>query len=382
MNGHYGKILRIDLTQKKYWTENLDETIYAQYIGGKGLASYLLYELNPPGVDPLDADNCLIFSTGPVTGSNIWGGCRYGVFTKSPQTGLYSESYSGGKVPEAIDSTGYDAIVIQGQAADPMVLGIHPDEVVFHDAGNLWGKETYETEDEIINRYRQSGQDFKKPGAVVIGPASEKGVCFGVIKNDHWRSAGRTGVGTILGAKKVKGILFQGNCKRPLFDAEKVGELARQIASEGKDNPGVQAYKTMGTSQLVKVVNTANAFPTRYWSEGKFDKWENISADALNTRCDVKPHACLKCFMACGRMTTVKEGRHAGLKLEGPEYETIYAFGGLCQIDSIEEVAYLNDICDRLGIDTITAGNLCAFTIEAYKRSCARDQIRCQHMGS
>jgi aldehyde:ferredoxin oxidoreductase len=368
MNGHYGKILRIDLTQKKYWTENLDETIYAQYIGGKGLASYLLYELNPPGVDPLDADNCLIFSTGPVTGSNIWGGCRYGVFTKSPQTGLYSESYSGGKVPEAIDSTGYDAIVIQGQAADPMVLGIHPDEVVFHDAGNLWGKETYETEDEIINRYRQSGQDFKKPGAVVIGPASEKGVCFGVIKNDHWRSAGRTGVGTILGAKKVKGILFQGNCKRPLFDAEKVGELARQIASEGKDNPGVQAYKTMGTSQLVKVVNTANAFPTRYWSEGRFDKWENISADALNTRCDVKPHACLKCFMACGRMTTVKEGRHAGLKLEGPEYETIYAFGGLCQIDSIEEVAYLNDICDRLGIDTITAGNLCAFTIEAYKR--------------
>jgi aldehyde:ferredoxin oxidoreductase len=103
MNGHYGKILKIDLTQKKYRTENLDETIYAQYIGGKGLASYLLYELNPPGVNPLDADNCLIFSTGPVTGSNIWGGCRYGVFTKSPQTGFYSESYSGGKVPEAID---------------------------------------------------------------------------------------------------------------------------------------------------------------------------------------------------------------------------------------------------------------------------------------
>jgi aldehyde:ferredoxin oxidoreductase len=368
MNGHYGKILRIDLTQKKYRTENLDETIYAQYIGGKGLASYLLYELNPPGVDPLDADNCLIFSTGPVTGSNIWGGCRYGVFTKSPQTGFYSESYSGGKVPEAIDSTGFDAIVIQGQAADPMVLGIHPEEVVFYDAGDLWGKETYETEDEVLNRFSQSGQNFKKPGAVVIGPASEKGVCFGVIKNDHWRSAGRTGVGTVLGAKKVKAVLFQGNQKRSLFDAEKVRQLARDISTEGKDNPGVQAYKTMGTSQLVKVVNNANAFPTRYWSEGKFDKWENISADALNTRCDVKPHACLKCFLACGRMTTVREGRHAGLKLEGPEYETIYAFGGLCQIDSIEEVAYLNDICDRLGIDTITAGNLCAFTIEAYKR--------------
>jgi aldehyde:ferredoxin oxidoreductase len=138
--------------------------------------------------------------------------------------------------------------------------------------------------------------------------------------------------------------------------------------AESKDNPGVQAYKSMGTSQLVKVTNSANAFPTRYWAEGQYDKWENISADGLHTKCDVKPRACAKCLMACGRMTTIKEGRHKGLKLEGPEYETIYAFGGLCMIDSIEEIAYLNDICDRLGMDTITAGNLCAFTIEAYLR--------------
>ncbi len=368
MKGTYGNILRIDLSKEKFWIESVEEEIYRQYLGGKGLASHLLYTLNPAGVDPLSPENCIIFATGPVAGSRIWGGCRYGVFTKSPQTGFYSESYSGGKVPEAIDSTGYDAIVIQGQSTEPSVLGIHPDEVVFHEAGDLWGKETYETEDEVLKRYSRSEGNFKRPGAVVIGPASENLVRFGVIKNDHWRSAGRTGVGTVLGAKKVKAIIFQGDRKRSVFDEDAVRNLAKDIAAEGKDNPAVNAYKTMGTSQLVKVVNNANAFPTRYWSEGKYDKWENISADALHSRCDVKPSACAKCFMACGRMTTIKEGRHAGLKLEGPEYETIYAFGGLCQIDSIEEIAYLNDICDRLGMDTITGGNLCGFAIEAHRR--------------
>jgi len=126
---------------------------------------------------------------------------------------------------------------------------------------------------------------------------------------------------------------------------------------------------------MVKIMNQAHAFPTKYWSEGTFNDWEKISADALHERCRVKPHACPKCFMACGRMTTVQQGRHAGLKLEGPEYETIYAFGGLCLIDSIEEIAYLNDICDRLGMDTITAGNLCAFTIEAAKRGRIDEKI-------
>ncbi len=367
MSGHYGKILKIDVSSQTFTAEPLADVVYDQYLGGKGLASYLLYELNPPGIDPLHPDNCLIFATGPVTGSKIWGGCRYGVYTKSPQTGFYSESYSGGRVPEAIDSTGYDAIVIQGQCTQPTVLEIHPDEVIFHDAVDLWGKESYETEDEVIVRYSRSDRGFKKAGAVVIGPAAENLVCFGVIKNDHWRSAGRTGVGTVLGAKKVKAIVFQGNRKRPLHDENAVQNLSKTIAEDGKDNPGVAAYKSMGTSQLVKIVNMANAFPTRYWSEGRYDKWENISADALHSNCDVKPRACLKCFMACGRMTTIMEGRHAGLKLEGPEYETIFAFGGLCMIDSIEEIIYLNDICDRLGMDTITAGNLCAFTIEAYK---------------
>jgi aldehyde:ferredoxin oxidoreductase len=368
MKGFYGRILRINMSGKDYQVDDLTERVSEEYLGGKGLASYLLYRLNPPGVDPLHPDNCLIFATGPVAGSRIWGSCRYGVFTKSPQTGFYSESYAGGKTPEAMDATGFDAIVIQGESILPVVLEIRPDEVLFHNAGDLWGKETYETEDLSLERFGPRDKKYKKAGAVVIGPAAEKLVRFAVIGNDRWRQAGRTGVGTVMGAKKIKAIVFRGDRKRPLADDQGAAKLAKKFAALSKDNAGVKAYKTMGTTQLVKIVNSANAFPTRYWSEGKYDKWESISADALHTRCDVIPNACLRCFMACGRLATVKKGRHAGLKLEGPEYETIYAFGGLCEIDSIEEILYLNDICDRLGMDTISAGNLCSFTIEASKR--------------
>ncbi len=368
MKGTHGRIITIDLSKQTHHTESLDDAVLETYIGGKGLGSYLLNKSNPPGVDPMAPENSVIFCCGPISGSPIWGGCRYGVFTKSPQTGFYAESYSGGKVPEAIDATGHDAIVLKGASDHPVALEITPETVQFHRAEDMWGKETYEAEDAVLERYGQVEEDFKKVGAVVIGPAAENGVRFGVIKNDQWRSAGRTGVGTVLGAKKVKAIVFKGSRKRPLYDSAKVRELAKEISADGKENPGVHAYKSMGTSQLVKVVNSAGAFPTRYWTEGQYQGWERISADAFHQQCDVKPRACLRCFMACGRMTTIKQGRHAGLKLEGPEYETIYAFGGLCMIDSIEEIAYLNDICDRLGMDTITAGNLSGFTIEAHKR--------------
>lgn len=368
MDGCYGQILKIDLDARQWHVEEVPEDIQQAYLGGKGLATHLLLENNPAGVDPLAPENTLIFATGPATGSAVWGGCRYGVYTKSPQTGFYAESYSGGKVPEAISATGYDAVLIQGACAAPTVLAIYPDRVDFHAADDLWGQETYATEDAVVARFRRDDAGYKRPGAVVIGPAAENGIRFALIKNDQWRSAGRTGVGAVLGAKRVKGILFQGDCKRPLHDEDAVRALAKRLMSEGRDNPGVKAYKAMGTSQMVKIMNAAKAFPTRYWSMGTCPHWEDIGADALHTRCAVEPRACLKCFMACGRMTRVKEGPHAGLTIEGPEYETIYAFGGLCMIDSIESIIYLNDICDRLGMDTITAGNLCAFTIEAVRR--------------
>jgi len=365
MYGFYGRFLKVDLTDRTYDIATLTDTVLLKYLGGKGLASYLLYSMNPEGVDPLSPNNCLIFATGPITNSIIWGSSRYGVYTKSPQTGFYSESYAGGKVPEAIDSAGFDAIVFTGKSKRPAVIVIVPEGVEFHDATDIWGMNTYETENTVNGKF---GKEARKSGAVVIGPAGENLVRFAVIENDYWRSAGRTGVGTVMGSKNLKAIVFKGNKKRPLFNEKRVRTFSKELAAESKDNPVVQAYKKMGTPMMVESVNKIKAFPTRYWSEGFFDKWKNISAEALHNQCNVQPRACAKCFIACGRMTTVLNGPYAGLKIEGPEYETIFAFGGLCMIDSIEEIAYLNDICDRLGMDTISAGNLCGFTIEAARR--------------
>jgi aldehyde:ferredoxin oxidoreductase len=376
MYGFYGRILFIDLTRSSFRIETPDPKVLRHSLGGKGLASHLLLQLNQPGVDPVSPGNHLIFATGPACKSLIWGASRYGVFTRSPQTGFYSESYAGGRVPEAVDAAGYDAVVITGKSKSPTVLVVSPQGTTFHEAGDLWGLDTHQSEDEAVKRFADKNKGKRyRAGAVVIGPAGEQGVCFSVIENDYWRSAGRTGAGAVMGSKQLKAIVFQGDRSRKLADKHAVAKLAKDLARDAREHPQVLAYKRQGTAMMVKVMNEAGGFPTRYWSQGSYEKWRQIGADALHERCDVKPHACLKCFMACGRMTRVKSGRHAGLRLEGPEYETIYAFGGLCLVDSIEEIIYLNDICDRLGMDTITAGNLCGLTIEAAHRGKIKDAI-------
>jgi len=368
MKGFYGKLLLIDLGNHSFDEKIIEDAVFEQYLGVKGLGAYLLNKYNPPKVPALDPENNLIFCTGPAAGSRVWGSSRYGVFTKSPLTGFFSESYSGGKVPEAMDAAGYDAVIIKGQSGKPVVLSIEPGKVGFNAAEDLWGKDTFETEALIKEKFINKAKPFKKSGVLVIGPAAENKVSFGIIQNDNWHCAGRTGAGTVMACKKIKGILFQGSEKRQFHDEQALKSFAKHIAQMGKDHPAVKAYKSMGTSQMVKVLNSNKAFPTQYWSKGYFDKWENISADALHTQCDVSPTGCLECFMMCGRQTTILQGRHKGMKLEGPEYETIYAFGGLCMVDSIEEIAFFHVLCDRLGMDTITAGNLCAFAIEAKKR--------------
>ena len=365
MFGFYGRILTIDLSRKTVSIELLSDDVYAGCLGGKGLATRLLLERNPTGVDPLAPENHLIIATGPFCQSHLWGGSRYGVYTKSPQTGFYSESYSGGRVPEAIDSAGYDAVLFVGRSDHPTVVSVHPDGADFYDAGDLWGTETFTAEQEIVKRFSLNKADFGKPGAVVIGPAGEKLVRFALIANDKWRCAGRTGAGAVMGAKHLKGIVFQGNRKRVLFKPEEVAEYARDFSKTHRHNPGVEAYRAMGTTMMVALMNTVKAFPSRYWQQGTCDHWEKISGETYHKEHDVKPHACAKCFMACGRMAKISKGRHKDLQLEGPEYETIYAFGGLCMVSEMEEIAYLNDLCDRLGMDTITAGNLCALAMEA-----------------
>jgi aldehyde:ferredoxin oxidoreductase len=368
MFGFHKRLLEIDLSKMAFSISVLTDDLLKHTLGGKGLGTHLLIEHNPPGVDPLEADNRLIFTLGPVTDTAIWGGCRYGVYTKSPQTGFYSESYSGGTAAEYMSRSGFDAVIIHGKAETPVWIEISEDGALFHDAQDLWGKETYETEDCIKTWIKENRPNAKKCAALTIGPGGEKQVVFAVIENDYWRSAGRTGSGAVMGSKNIKAIGFWGNRKREVADPDRVRTLAKQFGSELRDHPGAKAYKNLGTPMMVDIMSSVNSFPTRYWHQGQAPHRESINAEALHRRCDVKPRACRKCFMACGRLSTVKEGRHAGLELEGPEYETIYTFGGLCMVDNIEDIVYLNDVCDRLGIDTISAGNLVALTIEASKQ--------------
>ena len=363
MKGFHNVVLHIDLTRRSFEEEPIDDSVYRQLLGGKGLGTHLLLNNTQAGVDPLSADNVIIFATGPVTDTKVYGSCRFGAFTKSPLTGIYCESYAGGKAAEPLSRTGYDAIIIKGASEKPVYLEISHKKVIFRDASHLWGKDTFETEDAIREEVGR-----KDAGIIVIGPAGENLVKFAVIETEYWRSLARTGPGAVLGAKKVKGIAFYGDIRRQVAKPDAINKIWDELKAIGRDDPVAKKYYAEGTLQMIPGVNKVGAFPTKYWSLGTYDKWQNLTIDALKAKSNVRARACPKCYLACGNFSQVTEGRHQGLKIVGPEFETTYAIGGLCMIDDITEVAYLNDICDRLGIDTITFGNLAAFTIEASHR--------------
>lgn len=291
------------------------------------------------------------------------GASRYGVYSKSPLTNFFADSYAGGSVAPQIKRSGYDAIVIHGASLSPVFLEISSSGVKFWDASQLWGKDTYETEELCRSKVGVPGAQ-----ALVIGPAGENLVRFASIGNNRWRSAGRTGMGAVMGSKRLKAIVFHGSEEPEIANQELLDSLVRGLVERSKSDPVVRRYRELGTPMLVATTNSAGVFPTEYWSSGTLPGWEKISAEALLRDFEVKPKACPRCFLACGNLTTVVKGRHQGLTIEGPEYETIYSFGGLCRILDLGEIAYLNDICDRFGLDTITAGNLIAFCMELSKR--------------
>ncbi len=364
MYSFHGKVLRIDLTEQTATQAPIPDDVLREYMGGKGLASYLLLQHLKPGVDPLSADNKLIFATGPASDTVVPAASRFGVFAKSPLTGFFGESYSGGHVAPVMKRTGYDAFMIEGKSPEPVYVHISDEGVQFEDASDLWGEETYAAEDAILQRTAVDGAQ-----ALVIGPAGENLVPFACIKNNYWRSAGRTGMGAVMGSKRLKGIVFSGHTSAPLADEQLLNEYVCEMVKTHGDTERTRTMRKRGTPYMVATTNEASAFPTRYWSQGTLQSWEGISSDAMHEKTDVKPKACHRCFMACGKLSTVKVGRHAGLTLEGPEYETLYAIGGLCCVDDITEVIYLNDLCDRLGLDTISGGNTVAFAIEACRRA-------------
>lgn len=362
MKGFFNRVLRIDLSLRSFEYTDLDDALLERSLGGKGLGTRLLLDENPPGVDPLSAEARFVLTVGPLTQSRVWGSARFGAYAKSPATGGFGESYCGGTAAERIKGCGVDVIVLSG-ASDRLVwLRVDERGVSFEDAESLRGWDTYPTEDHVL------GRSAKGASALSIGPAGENRVGFACIKSDRWRSLGRGGMGAVLGSKGVKAMTFGGAARAEVADAKSLLDFNRALGQKWKDSPLTENYRLRGTPSQVAVTNAMKCFPTRYWQSGSFDRWEELSSDYMRERFEVSNHGCPNCFLQCTKKSVLKHGRHAGLEIDGPEYETIYALGGLNCVAPLEEVAWLNDLCDRLGIDTMTAGNVSSFAVEAWRR--------------
>jgi aldehyde:ferredoxin oxidoreductase len=360
-----GDLLRIDLTSRSVSEETIPPELTRDYIGGKGIGTHLLLSEVGPEVEPLGPGNKLIFVTGPITGTTMFGGNRYGLHFLSPLTGGYGECTSGGHVAPQFAKTGFRVVIVEGAADSPVYLEISEAGATIHAADDLWGLDTYKAEEAIVARHRQR---WPRAQACVIGPAGEKLVRFACIENNKWHSLGRGGSGAVMGSKKVKGIVFHGERKVEAARPDEFKALVKDMAAAAKDDPGVAAYRRGGTVNMVRLISGVNAFPTRYWRKGQLDDFEPLTTEAMIENYLERNDVCPPCVMQCIKHNVIHEGPHAGLEIDGPEYETLYVFGGLCEIVDFGQVMRLNDICDRLGVDTMTGGNLCALAIEASRR--------------
>ncbi|MBD3420418.1 MAG: aldehyde:ferredoxin oxidoreductase, partial [Chitinivibrionales bacterium] len=366
MHGFFNRILHVNLTDEAFYYEELPDSLLRETLGGKGLGTHLLLRENPAGVDPFDEAARLIIAVGPITGTKVWSQSRFGVYAKSPATGGYGESYCGGSLAPKIKGCAIDALVIKGRAPGLTALIIDPNGVTFANVPHLAGCDTFAAEEAVLAAAPTGA------GAMTIGPAGENLVACACIKSDKYRSVGRGGMGAVMGSKLLKALAFTGDARAGLADEGLLKQVNKIVAGTAKESPVTVKYRTRGTPMQVAVANHNKCFPTRYWQSGYFEKWENISSDYMLEHCEVSVEPCPNCFLQCTKHTRIMHGPHAGLELEGPEYETLYAIGGLNEIDSFEEICRLNVLCDKLGIDTMSAGNLSAFAVEAYKagKSC------------
>lgn len=356
-------LLRIDLTTRTSSEDTVPPRLVRELIGAKGIGTHYLCEEVGPEVDPLSPQNKLIFAIGPMAGTSMLGSNRYAVYFASPLTNGYGECYSGGNLTPQFAKTGYKVVIVEGRADAPVYLEISEQGVEFHDADDLWGLDAYESEDKILER-----TDHKKAQACVIGPAGEKLVRFACVNNNYWHQLGRGGPGAVFGSKNLKGVVWHGDQKVGVARPDDFKAVIRDLVERCRVDPGAAAYQRGGTLNMVRTMNAQDAFPTRYWRKGKLENFERITVETMLEEHGTRNEICPPCLFKCVKHNFVFEGRHKGLEVEGPEYETAYVFGGLCEIDDFAELMYLNDICDRLGVDTMDAGNLCALAIEASQR--------------
>jgi aldehyde:ferredoxin oxidoreductase len=361
-NGFMGKVLRINLTAGSISEEVIPEDKIRKYLGGVGIATSYLYDEVPAGVDPLGAQNKLIFMTGLLTGTASASSARYSVVAKSPLTGIWGHGNSGGNFGPMLKRSGYDGIIFEGVSPKPVYLEIIDGKAVLRDAEHLWGKSVNDTESII-----QKTAD-KKPIIASIGQGGENLVRYAAIMNDLHRAVGRCGMGAVMGSKKLKAISCSGKARIELHDQELFKNVSKRqigLINESMLKVGFEAF---GTNMVADMVNARGGYPTRNWQSGVFDQIDEMNGQAMTDKVLVKELACFACPIACGRGTAIKEGKWAGRSGEGPEYETANMFGACCGISDMNAVTMANYLCNEYGIDTISAGSTIAFAMECFEK--------------
>jgi len=372
-----GKILRVNLTAGTVSSEPLNMTWAKQYLGSRGLASKYLVEEVDAKVDPLSADNKIIWATGPLTGTMASTGGRYTVITKGPLTGAIACSNSGGYWGAELKMAGWDMVIFEGKSAKPVYLSISDDVAELRDASHLWGQSVWKTEETLKKQHQDPQLRISS-----IGLAGENGVLYAAVVNDLHRAAGRSGVGTVMGSKNLKAIAVRGtkgvgNIKDPKAFMQAVAEKKKILADNAVTGQGLPAY---GTQVLMNVINEVGALPTRNFRDVQFEGAKDISAEAMATprATDGKKHlvtnqACFGCTIACGRISkldqnhfTVKNKPEYWGASGGLEYESAWSLGAANGVNDLEALQYANMVCNEQGMDPISFGATVAAVMELY----------------
>ena len=364
MKGYKGVILRINLSNLKTIKEDLPAFLVRNYVGGKGFGTWLNYHENPPHIDPLSHESKIIIVTGPGAGTSIPTTVKSGLFTKSPLNNVGVDSYLGGSFGYFMKKAGYDVFIIEGKASKYVYIKIIDDQVSIEDASFLWGRDIYETEKAL------KGLLGSKAKVLSIGPAGEKLIKYACIGHDLNRHFGRMGSGAVMGSKYLKAIAIIGNGSVEVYDPEGMKSYVRGLNKRIREHPGTgKVYPLAGTVNFVSKANALGVFPSHYWHRGEATYKDKIDFDYISRNTLVRQTRCFGCIIGCAHINRVKDGPYKGVEIDGPEYETIYVFGGLCDVKDIRDIIKLNDVCDRAGIDTMHTGNLLGLLMDGTEQN-------------
>jgi aldehyde:ferredoxin oxidoreductase len=369
LSGYFGKILEIDLTEGTTRKKALDRSLVELYLGGRGLATRILFDEIDPLCDPLEADNVIVIATSPLIGIGAPTACRGHMVFKSPLTGRIGSSNCGGTWAHAFKSSGYDVLVIKGKASEPVTIDVHPDYVRIVAQHQLWGLDVHETTDQII----QGAEPDEHAHVLCIGPAGENLVRFASVMNDKNRAYGRGGPGAVFGSKNLKAIKVTGRLKAQIHDKERYQSGLDQSLYLLRSAPITKRLlRELGTSGLIKLIDVIEMLPSLNFQSNIHEEndLDQISGETLRDLILERAGACYGCPIACQRRTRVGEK-----KGEGPEYETIVMTGPVCGIYDLQKITLANYRCNELGVDTISFGGTlaCAMELVEKKNSSQRE---------